>query len=173
MTKKEFIEQAMKDGGVKGKIFTSKKKLKSATGPQFAAILRASDHPVRSKHKTTYKDQEGIGRVRRKLYECSTIYNVVLNDNSEEAVEALLEGFLANLRKGFYDDDGNWVGVTPVDTDWVDEEDSVLKGKVTVQVIVLCQYGIYEDREEIFDISPAEVTIERKQEEITDGSEER
>ena len=98
---------------------------------------------------------------------------MVLNDNSEEAVEALLEGFLANLRKGFYDDDGNWVGVTPVDTDWVDEEDSVLKGKVTVQVIVLCQYGIYEDREEIFDISPAEVTIERKQEEITDGSEER
>ena len=63
----------------------------------------------------------------------------------EEKLEELLEGFLSNLERGFYDDGGNWVDVTPVETDWVDEDDCVMKAKMAVQIKVVCKYGIYKD----------------------------
>ena len=63
----------------------------------------------------------------------------------EEKLEELLEGFLSNLERGFYDDGGNWVDVTPVETDWVDEDDCVMKAKMAVQIKVVCKYGIFKD----------------------------
>ena len=35
--------------------------------------------------------------------------------------------------------------VTPVETDWVDEDDCVMKAKMAVQIKVVCRYGIYKD----------------------------
>lgn len=158
MTKKEFLTAALKAGGVKGRIYESVKELKHAAGTQYAAILRISDQPVRATSKKTYQDQEGVTMVRRKLYQAETVYNVVLTDSGEESLEKLLEGFLSNLEKGYYDDAGNWVGVTPEETDWVDEEDSVMKAKVAVQVKVVCRYGIYRDVSA--GVTPGEVDME-------------
>lgn len=146
MTKKEFLENALKGGGLKGNIYTSMKELKHATGTQYGAVLRAADRPVRASSKKTYRDQEGATIVRNKLYECETVYNVVIAGTSEEIIETILEGFLANLGKGYYDAGGNWVEVTPKETDWVDEDDCVMKSKIAVQIQVNCRYGIYRDK---------------------------
>ena len=70
---------------------------------------------------------------------------MVLAAADEEKLEELLEGFLTKLERGFYDDGGNWVDVTPVETDWVDEDDCVMKAKMAVQIKVVCKYGIYKD----------------------------
>lgn len=144
MTKKEYLTNALKNGGMKGKIYQSVRELKHAQGTQYGAVLRTRDEPVRSTSKKYYEDQEGVRKLRRKLYECETLYNVVIADAKEESAEKILEGFFASLDKGYYDD-GNWVEVTPKETDWVDEDDSVMKSKVAVQVAVEFRYGIYMD----------------------------
>lgn len=145
MTKKAFLEAALKAGGLTKSIYTSLKQLKHAAGTQYGAVLRISDTPVRATSKKTFKDQQDASLIRRKLYTCETAYNVVLAAADEEKLEELLEGFLSNLERGFYDDGGNWVDVTPVETDWVDEDDCVMKAKMAVQIKVVCKYGIYKD----------------------------
>lgn len=145
MTKKAFLEDALRAGGMGKTIYTSLKQLKHAAGTQYGAVLRISDKPVRATSKKTFRDQQGASLVRRKLYACETTYNVVLVAADEETLEKLLEGFLEKLAQGYYDDNGNWVGVTPEETDWVDEDDCVMKAKMAVQVKVVCKYGIYKD----------------------------
>lgn len=144
MTKKEYLTNALMKGGMKGRIYQSVKELKHAQGTQYGAVLRTRDEPVRSASKKYFEDQEGVKKLRRKLYECETLYNVVIADATEEAAEKILEGFLKNLEKGYYDD-GNWVEVNPKETDWVDEDDCVMKSKIAVQVAVEFKYGIYRD----------------------------
>lgn len=107
MTKKAFLEAALKAGGLTKSIYTSLKQLKHAAGTQYGAVLRISDTPVRATSKKTFKDQQGASLIRRKLYTCETAYNVVLAAADEEKLEELLEGFLSNLERGFYDDGGN------------------------------------------------------------------
>lgn len=145
MTKKAFLEAALKAGGLTKTIYTSLKQLKHAAGTQYGAILRISDKPIRATSKKTFKDQQGASFTRRKLYTCETAYNVVLVAADEETLEKLLEGFLSNLERGYYDDGGNWVDVTPEETDWVDEDDCVMKAKMAVQIKVICRYGLYKD----------------------------
>lgn len=150
MTKKSFLEEALKNGGITGRIYTSVKDMKRDQGSHYGAVLRASDVPARTKPKRIFTDEEGVTKLRRRYYDCETVYNVVITDTTEEGAEKILEGFLLEIAgsgDGYYDDDGNWVGCTVKATDWVDEEDSVLKSKVAVQAEVHFLYGIYRDLE--------------------------
>lgn len=159
MTKKAFLEAALKSGGLTKTIYTSLKQLKHAAGTQYGAILRIGDKPVRATSKKSFRDQQGAPLVRRKLYTCETAYNVVLVAADEETLEKLLEGFLSSLDRGYYDDDGNWVEVTPEETDWVDEDDCVMKAKMAVQVKVTCRYGIYKDVAPVSSPEGADITM--------------
>ena len=84
MTKKAFLEAALKAGGLTKSIYTSLKQLKHAAGTQYGAVLRISDTPVRATSKKTFKDQQGASLIRRKLYTCETAYN----DSSQTWKEA-------------------------------------------------------------------------------------
>lgn len=145
MTKKRFLEEALQNGGLKGRIYGSLHELKRAQGTHYGGILRVSDKPTRSVRKKKYTDQTGTAKLRRRLYDVITTYNVVIADSTEEGAENVLEGFLASLAKGYYDEQENWLKVTPVATDWVDEDDSAIKTKVAVQVEVTFEYGIYRE----------------------------
>lgn len=145
MTKKEFLEGALKAGGMTGRIYQSVGELKHAQGTFYGAVLRGKDTPTRSKSKKYFIDQEDCSMLRRRHYDCETEYNVIIAASTEQKAEEVLEGFLIALGKGFDDGKGNWVGIEPDETDWVDEDDSVLKAKVAVQVIIKCKYGIYTD----------------------------
>ncbi len=147
MTKKEYLETSLKNGGMTGRIYQSVGEMKHAQGTFYGAVLRGKDTPTRSKSKKFYRDQEDCSMLRRKHYDCVTEYNVIIAAATEEKAEEVLEGFLVCLGKGFIDDNGNWVGIEPDEADWVDEDDSVLKAKVAVQVIIKCRYGIYTDAE--------------------------
>ncbi len=147
MTKKEYLEAALKEGGMTGRIYASVKELKHAQGTNYGAVLRGKDKPTRSKSKKYYKDEEDRSMLRHKPYDMETTYNVVIAAATEEKAEEVLEGFLKAVGRGYYDDGGNWVAVEPEETDWVDEDDSVMKAKVAVQVAVICRYGLYIDTE--------------------------
>lgn len=83
--------------------------------------------------------------IRRKHYDVTTVYNVVIAEQNEERLEQILEEFLVNLDKGFDDGAGNWVGLSVGEVDWVDEEDCVLKSKIAVEIPITFTYGIYRD----------------------------
>ena len=70
--------------------------------------------------------------------------HVVIADTTDEKVEAILEKFLCNIKKGIAVD-GNWVDIEIGELDWVDEKDSILKAKVAVQFDVTITGGIYAD----------------------------
>lgn len=145
MTKQGFLTNVLKQSGMKGPIYTSLKSMKHDNGTYYAGILRCTDTPVRAKSKKKFLDQEDSMSVRRKHYDVSTVYSVVIADQNEEKLEKIVEEFLVNLGKGFDDGKSNWVGVEAGVVDWVDEEDCVLKSKIAVEIPVTCTYGIYKD----------------------------
>lgn len=144
MTKREYLHEALTAAGVK-KIYKSIKELKHAAGTQYGGILRAADKPVRAKSKKSYVDQEGITQNRDIRYNVETTYNVVIADADEDAAEVILEKFLLNLGKGYADDHGSWLKITPEETEWLGEEDNVMKSKVAIQILIRFEYQLYVD----------------------------
>lgn len=145
MTKQEYLTNVLRQSGMKGTIHSSLKSMKHDNGVHYSGILRCTDAPVRAKPKKIFTDQEGSRAIRRKYYDMTTVYNVVMADQNEAKLERLVEGFLVNLGKGYDDGDGNWVGAEAGRVDWVDEEDCVLKSKIAVEIPVTFTYGIYKD----------------------------
>lgn len=145
MTKQKYLKEVLRMSGVKGQIHCSLKELKHENGIHYAGILRCTDSPDRAKSRKTFVDQKDSMAVRRKYFNMTTHYNVVIADQNEAMLETIVEAFLVNLGKGYDDGDGNWVGVEAGDVDWVDEEDSVLKSKLAVEIPVTFTYGIYRD----------------------------
>lgn len=145
MTKKQYLTDNLRNSGMRGTIHASLKSMKHDGGNHYAGILRCTDTPDRAKSIKNFKDQEGSMSIRRKYYEVTTVYNVVIAEQNEEKLEGIVEEFLVNLGKGFDDGSGNFVTVEPGEVDWVDEEDSVLKGKLAVEIPITMKYGIYRD----------------------------
>lgn len=145
MTKQGYLTDVLRQSGMKGKIHTSLKSLKHEGGVHYAGILRCTDAPVRAKSKKIYTDQEDSRAIRRRYYDVTTVYNIVIAEQNEEKLEEIVEAFLINLDKGFDDGAGNWVGLSVGEVDWVDEEDCVLKSKIAVEIPVTFIYGVYKD----------------------------
>lgn len=145
MTKQGYLTDILRKSGMKGQIHTSLKSMKHEGGVYYAGILRCTDAPVRAKSRKTFRDQEDSMAIRRKHYDVTTVYNVVIAEQNEERLEQILEEFLVNLDKGFDDGAGNWVGLRVGEVDWVDEEDCVLKSKIAVEIPITFTYGIYRD----------------------------
>ena len=144
MTMKEYLTGCLQAAGEKGRIYDSMKDLKHAQGVHYAAILRTKDEIERAK-RTRYHTDGGVEMIRKKRIQMETTYNVVIASQDEDTAAGILNGFLLALGKGFDDGDSNWVDVEAPLTDWVDEEDSVLKAKVAVQVQVIFRYGLYTE----------------------------
>ena len=70
--------------------------------------------------------------------------HVVIADTSEDKVETLLNNFLTGISKGF-EVNGNWVDLELSDAEWLEEEDTILKAKITVEFDVTLKGGIYVD----------------------------
>ena len=61
-----------------------------------------------------------------------------------EAAETIYESFLEQLPSGIYVN-GIYVCMEPDEAEWMDEKDHILKSKVAVQLLVLCNGGVYID----------------------------
>lgn len=145
MKKIEYLKNALKKAGMRGNIHESLKSMTHDNGFHYAGILRSTDSPERAKSKKTFRDQQDVPMLRKKYFDVTCVYNVVICDRDEESLEDILENFMVNLGKGFDDGNGNWVGTDIGTADWVDEEDSVLKARLAVEIPITLHYGIYED----------------------------
>ena len=141
---RDFLIKALQKAGVKGKIHESMKTLKNCGELHVGAVLRVRENFTRSGSKKRYTDKEGLRKQRNKLFDRITVLHVVIADTSEDKVEMLLNNFLTGISKGF-EVNGNWIDLEISDAEWLEEEDTILKAKITVEFDVTLKGGIYVD----------------------------
>lgn len=141
---KDFLIRLLKEAGIKSAVYTSMKKLKAANEMHLGAVLVSGDSFTRSKHRKAYTDHEGIRKSRHRIWERDTEMKVVIADSDEGFCEDILEKFLLLVPKGIYVD-GNWISIEVGKADWVEEEDSILRAKVAVEIPVTFGGGLYKD----------------------------
>lgn len=164
---KQYLINKLREAGLKSKPYTTEKALKKSMESHLGAVLFDSETFSRNGSKKHYKDQEGARKKRRKVFDRTTAFTVILGDYNDESVEIMLENFLASLDTGIYVKE-NFVPIEVESADWVDEDDSILKAKVAVQVKINFLGGIYKDTG-FARVKELEVeSVERK--EPTDGN---
>lgn len=146
VTEKNYLVQKLKEAGIKSQVYTTMKGLKASNESHVGAVLRNGESFMRSGSKKTYRDEEGRQKCRVKLFSKNTEFNVVIGDVSEEKCEEILENFLRIVGKGI-EVDRNWENIVIGDTEWLGENDSILRAKMAVQFIVTFEGGIYEDKD--------------------------
>lgn len=90
---RDFIIQALRDAGIRGKIHESMKSLKNCNEVHLGAVLRTGESFVRSGSKKRYTDQQGQRKQRNRLFERKTNLHVVIADTDETKVEGILTLF--------------------------------------------------------------------------------
>lgn len=141
---KEYLIQKLKDAGIKSKVHISVKTLEKSNESHVGAVLFEGDKLTRSGSKTTFIDQTGAKRKRVKIFNRETSFVVVIGEYEESKCEGIFESFIAQLDRGILID-GNFTAIEVEDADWVDENDSVLKAKIAVQVKITFAGGLYKD----------------------------
>lgn len=141
---RDYIVQALKESGIKGKIHESMKSLRNCNEVHVGAVLRIGESFTRSGSKKRYGDKEGHLKQRNKLFERITKLRIVIGDSNEQKVETILTDFLKCIGKGFAVDN-NWIDIKIEEADWVESDDSILKSNIAVEFDVTLTGGIYTD----------------------------
>lgn len=141
---KQYLLDKLRDAGLKSKPYTTQKALEKSQESHIGAVLFETETNLRNGSKTHYKDKEGAQKKRRKIFDRTLAFTVIIGDYTDEAVETIAEAFLAGLDKGIYVN-GNFVPIEIDGGDWVDTDDSILKAKVAVQYKVNFLGGVYKD----------------------------
>ena len=141
---KQYLLDALKSAGIKSNPYTSQKALEKSMESHLGAVLFESETYLRNGSKTYFKDQEGAQKKRRKVFDRSLAFSVVIGEYSDDAVEAILSRFLAQLAAGIVVD-GNYIPIEVDGADWVDKDDSILRAKTAVLVKVTFLGGVYRD----------------------------
>lgn len=141
---KAYLIAKLKEAGVKSKPYTVMKRLEKSQESHVSAVIFDEEAIRRNGSKKIYRDQEGAQKKRRKVFDRDLTFAVIIGDYSDDAVEAMFEKFLESLERGIWVD-GNFVPVEARDAEWADEDDSILKARVAVRVMVTFQGGLYRD----------------------------
>lgn len=141
---KAYLIVKLQSAGIKSKVHTSMKKLRASQESHIGAVLLDGDTFTRCGAKKIYRNEAGDKHKRKKVFDRQTSFMVVIGEYEEEKCEKILEVFMTSLDKGIYID-GNYTAIEVEEADWVDEEDSILKAKIAVQVKVKFNGGIYRD----------------------------
>ena len=141
---KQYLINKLVGSGLKSKPYTTEKALEKSQESHVGAVLFESEAVLRNASKTYYTDKEGERTKRRKIFDRNLTFHVVIGGYTDDEVETMFETFLKNLDRGIYVD-GNFVPIEVEGADWVDEDDSILKAQVAVQVTVTFSGGLYKD----------------------------
>lgn len=139
-----YLLNKLKAAGLKSQPFTSMKKLRTSSESHLGAVLTDGETFSRSGSKTIYTDNAGDKHKRRKVYDRKLTFTVIIGEYDQDKCEEIFLKFLSGMDAGIYVD-GNYTSVEVEEADWVDEEDSILKAKIAVQVKVHFVGGIYRD----------------------------
>jgi hypothetical protein len=141
---KQYLLGKLKEAGLKSKPHTTRKSLERSQESHIGAVIFEAESISRNGSKTRYQDQTGAQKKRRKIFARGITFSVVLGDYTEDAVEAMFEAFLSKLDQGITVD-GNYIPIEVESADWVDDDDSILKSKVAVQIKLRFEGGVYKD----------------------------
>ena len=108
------------------------------------AVIFERETNVRNGSKKRFTDQQGAQHKRRKILDRDITFSVIIGEYTDDAAETIFERFLSVLDAGLYVD-GNFVSIDFEGSEWVDEEDSILKAKVAVQTVITFHGGLYRD----------------------------
>lgn len=152
-----YLIDKLKAAGIKSTPFTSMKKLKTSSESHIGAVLSDGETFSRSGSKTMYRDSAGVQHKRRQVYQRKITYSVIIGEYDQDKCEEIFIRFLSSLDTGIYVD-GNYISIEVEDADWVEEDDSILRAKVAVQLKVHFSGGIYRDTD-FAKVTNAQVTI--------------
>ena len=141
---KAYLLAKLKEAGVKSKPYTAMKRLEKSQESHVSAVIFDKETIARNGSKKIYRDQQGAQKKRRKVFDRDLTFAVIIGDYSDDTVEALFEKFLESLDRGIWVN-GNLVPIEAEDAEWADEEDSILKARVAVRVMVTFSGGLYRD----------------------------
>lgn len=141
-----YLIDKLKAAGLKSQPYTSMKKLEKSLESHVGAVLFEDETVSRNASKTYYSDEQGGRNKRRKVFDRTLTFHVILGDYSDERVGKMYDTFLNSLDRGIYVD-GNFVPIEVRRADWVDKEDSILKAELAVQITLEFQGGAYKDSE--------------------------
>ncbi|ADY56893.1 hypothetical protein Sgly_2614 [Syntrophobotulus glycolicus DSM 8271] len=164
---REHLIEKLKGAGIRSKPYTSMKKLRASQEAHIGAVLFEEETFDRSGAKKLYSDQTGAQHKRRKVFSRETTFSVIIGDPDPKKTEEFFEAFLRALDKGIYID-GNYTPIEVVEAEWVDEDDSILKARVAVNVKVKFMGGVYKDTD-FAKLTDVEVESVIKGKETQDG----
>lgn len=142
---KGYLEQQLKKAGMNGKVYFSIKELKQYSGVEIGAVLPGQEEFTREIAKN-YVTVNGAKVLRKKVYRRATSMVVVVSGKNDAATDVIMCNFMGLLDAGINDGKGNWVEIECQKGDWVDEVDSILRNKISVQLLVKFIGGIYIDK---------------------------
>lgn len=157
---RDYLIEKLKKAGIKTKPITSMKKLKASMEPHVGAVLFEDETLNRSGAKTIYSDHTGAHK-RRKVFNRDISFSVIIGDSDYLKTEEIYEAFLGTIDKGLYIH-GNYTQVEVEEAEWADDEDSILKAKVAVNVKVKFLGGVYKDTD-FAKLSDIEIESVRKE----------
>lgn len=153
----QFLKDALKEAGIHTPPITSLKKLTLYTDSHVGAILFNQETLNRSGSKRIFRNERGDQQKRRKVYDRSMTFDVIIGEYTAEKAEAIYERFLNTVERGLYIA-GNFTAAEIEGADWVEKDDSILKAQVAVQVKIRFDGGVYRDTDYI-DASNKELGI--------------
>ena len=140
---KTYLIEHLKAAGIKTNICTTMSKLTKCMESHVGAVIFEEENLNRNGSKTHFIE-EGARKKRRKVFDRSLSFTVVIGEYTDEAVEEIYETFLSGLDTGIYIN-GNYVPIEADRAEWVDKDDSILKANLAVQVKITFGGGIYKD----------------------------
>jgi len=163
-----YLVLKLKEAGLKTKPHTTKKSIERSPESHVGAVLFGSETFLRNGSKTYFKDQAGAKNKRRKVFDRTLTFSVIIGDYTADAVEIMLEKLISGLDRGIWVS-GDFVPIEVDDAEWAYDDDSTLKAKVAVEVKIRFEGGIYKDTG-TGTITRVEIgPIERKGKEPKDG----
>ncbi|TCL43219.1 SON protein [Harryflintia acetispora] len=141
---RQYLIDKLTEAGVRPPVVTSQKRLRTSQDSHIGAVLFESETYARSGQKRRYQTESGDQQRRRKVFDRELTFDVVIGEYEQEKAEEIVERFISLLDRGLYID-GNYVYLEVEEADWVDQDDSILKAKIAVQVTIKFVGGVYRD----------------------------
>lgn len=141
---KQYLQEKLTEAGLKSRPYTALKALQKSQESHVGAVLFEREAYARNGSKKRFRDEEGAKHKRRKVFDRAVTFVVLIGDYTDDAVETMLEKFVALLDRGIMVD-GNFVPIEVEGVEWIDTEDALLRAQVAVRVTVTFNGGVYKD----------------------------
>ena len=160
---KDYLEDKLKESGIKSKVFKTEKDLKTTGATHLGAVLFVGEEFEKDGSHKIYIRDDGTKVKRIKKLKRTTKISVIIGDYDEAKCSAIFSNFIGILDDGIDDGNGNFVEIKVEESDWVPEKDSLLKSKMAVQISIEFSGGIYKDIPftKINEVEITDVEVER------------